>query len=585
MEQDENKTRIQEHAATPDEITVNRLLRTLISIKDTGNTVEDVTETINHIQDTYKDMGLFVSLPSVALLPKSEAVFNKMINSIRAELSNNGVSGETVEAVTQDYGKAITGDYLYKATPVQMLEVLKKIKPYKAYLIDKYGLYFGVMMQYQRCLAMVGKFNDAFRSASATADTKTEFMDGEYSALEAVALMYLFDRRFFTLKDFDGIEREQVITWLDGLESWANVGKYALYYTIAKLELGATPEELNTIAAPPHPRAKEFAPAYCENVEHKINELYGKVVELVEADTPQEREQVKQEVEAWDSKTNAAEVIRVPQNFAIIQSRPLYGATDGEQAKDILPISAFIEYYLKGKNISLSPIIAERAIQGVNLLQRFYKVKPENGKYVFNTNISKFAEACGYADANDEQKKQLLAALLVLNDMYVVVWKPKGRAAIKVITVQEIGLSGDVKGDLKIEVTAEAMKGRPTLITYGDIQKLQKAAKGAAQHHFNGQILSKSHKREDDLLNEVFGYDEKIDEAKRNNATEQDIKDIRTYIRKKKPSHKKQLLKMFEKAQADGIIVFERYENSKGETVYKWERVNVPDEAQEPEEQ
>jgi hypothetical protein len=169
--------------------------------------------------------------------------------------------------------------------------------------------------------------------------------------------------------------------------------------------------------------------------------------------------------------------------------------------------------------------------------------------------------------------------------MYVVVWKPKGRAAIKVITVQEIGLSGDVKGDLKIEVTAEAMKGRPTLITYGDIQKLQKAAKGAAQHHFNGQILSKSHKREDDLLNEVFGYDEKIDEAKRNNATEQDIKDIRTYIRKKKPSHKKQLLKMFEKAQADGIIVFERYENSKGETVYKWERVNVPDEAQEPEEQ
>ena len=589
MEQ-ENKQQIPTENPNREQDAIRKLLLLREHINNDNPESEDLMGTLKQLQDVYKELGGYLLTPTAELFPRAMDYFNANIDKVRAFLSNSGVTNETVEAVTQDYGGVLMGQYTYRATPVQMLEVLKKIKPYRAYLADKYVLYYAVMKQYATTVELAAKFNDAFRHDGATPDTKRAFMDGQYSPTGALCLQSLHTRRFFTVQDFDGIEREQVINWLDNLEAYANVGKYAVYYSLANLVLSASTEQLQEINAPElltvtaedfgvH-SAQEYANRYTDFVRRKVEEMTAQVDELLAA----ENEQARREAEDWKSKTNT-DIIRVPQNFALIQSRDLYGARDGENAKDILPISAFIEHYLKGKDITLSPYIAERAIQGVNLLQRFHNVKPENGRYTFHTNISEFAAACGYNDANDTLKKQLLAALLLLNDLYVVVWKPKGRTAIKVITVQEIGLSGDIRGDLKIEVTAEAMKGRPNLIAYNDIKKLQQAGKGAAQHHFNGQILSKGHKVEDALLDEIFGYTARIDEAMSNNATEDEIKEIRTYIRKKKPTHKKTLLRMFEKAQADGVITYQRYTNKKGETVYKWERVKEPEQTQEPDEQ
>lgn len=597
MEQDGIKTTIHEHGKPSEQVAIDNLHRLLVSLKDEGNTVEDVTATIERLQAVYKETGLFMSLPSAVLLPKSEAAFNANINRIRTELSNNGVSGETVEAVTQDYGKAITGDYLYRATPVQMLEVLKKVKPYKAYLIDKYGLYYGVLQQYSRCLAMVGKFNDAFRVKGATADTKTVFMDAQYSAFEAVALSYLWDRRYFTLQDFDGIEREQVITWLDGVESWGNVGKYIMYYIIAKLALGASTDELKTIVPPPYFKTAEIAQEYAEthsaHVENKINELYAKVVELIEADTEQEKEQAKQEVEAWESKTNNAAPVVIGHNSAIILSRDIYTSPDAK-ARDILPITAHIEDYMKlhGFDKMISPYIVEKAVMGINLLQRDKKVKPENGCYTFYTSISEFANISYGWDANEEQKKELLHALKILHNLYIVVWKPTGRHAIQLVSLKDIGLSGEDKGKLTIEVTAQAMTGEEKPISAADFKKLQQAGKGQAQHHFVGQVLSKGnkgHKREDELLDDIFGYTFRINEARMHNATDADIRLIRRNITANKSNHRKQLKKMFDKAQADGLITYKTRTGKDGGTVYEWVSImhtkEAADDSQAPDEQ
>ena len=572
-----------------------RLKEVVQGLENANVSISGIKELSEKLADFYISVGRYILIPTPALLEHSERHFNAHKEQLNAVLTAK-VSGETAQAMIQDYGKALSGDFEFTANPLQMVEALKHVKPTDAYLIDKYGFFWGVMKLYERCVGFYYKFTQAFTGETSTPETKLSFMhgDGNRTPIDALVIDWLLTQQYITLKDFKDIDRADVFGFIDGTESWADVGQYVYYYTIAKLCFGASDEELNAITPPPR-RIKDgeniavtYAKKYCDLIANRIQGFGNELVEAVRAETPQEKEQAKQEVEDWKSKTNE-DIIRIPQNFALIQSRDLYGATDGEKAKDILPISAFIEHYLKGKDITLSPYIAERAIQGVNLLQRFHNVKPENGRYTFHTNLSEFANACGYSDANDTLKKQLLAALLVLNDMYVVVWKPKGRAAIKVITVTEIGLSGDIRGELKIEVTAEAMKGRPTLIGYGDIKKLQQAGKGAAQHHFNGQLLSKGHKAEDALLDEIFGYTSRIDEAKANNATDDDIKEIRTYIRKKKPTHKKTLLRMFEKAQADGVITYEKYTNKKGETVYKWERLRVPeptgDEVQEPEEQ
>lgn len=600
MEQDEIKTTIPTENPNAEQDAIRKLLL----LRDAINNAEhrengDVIETLTQLQGLYKELGGYLLTPTAELFPRAMDYFNAHVEGVRALLTKHGVSGETVEAVTQDYGGVLMGQFTFRATPVQMVELLKKIKPYRAYFADKYVLYFGVMKQYAIAVELAAKFNDAFRGEDATTDTKKAFMDGRYSPTAALCMQSLRNRHFFTVKDFDGVEREQVINWLDNLEAYANVGKYTVYYALAALALTASTEQLQAINAPELltvtvedfgvKTAQEYAERYTNNVRRKVEEMLGEVIELIEADTAQEREQAKQAVEDWD---NAAPVV-IGHNSALILSRDIYTAPDAK-ARDILPITAHIEDYMRvhGYDKMISPLIVEKAVMGINLLQRDKKLKPQNGRYTFYTNISEFANVSYGWDANEEQKKELLHALKILHNLYLVVWKPTGRVAIQLVALKEIGLSGDEKGKLTIEVTAQAMTGDEKPIAASDFKKLQQASKGQAQSHFNGQVLSKGnkgHKREDDLLDEVFGYTFRLDEARMHNATDADMRLIRRNIAANKSNHRKKLLRMFEKAQADGLITFKTRKGKDGGTVYEWVSLMhtkpTTDEVQEPDEQ
>lgn len=580
MEQDEIKTTIPTDNPNAEQDAIRKLLLLREHITNDKPDGEDLMETLTQLQGLYKELGGYLLTPTAELLPRAMDYFNAHVEDIRALMVKHGVSGETVEAITQDYGGVLMGQFTFRATPVQMLELLKKIKPYRAYFADKYVLYFGVMKQYATAVELAAKFNDAFRHDGATADTKTAFMDGRYSPTEALCLQSLRNRHFFTVKDFDGVEREQVINWLDNLEAYANVGKYTVYYALASLALTASTEQLQAINAPELltvtvedfgvKTAQEYATRYTDFVRRQIESKAGEVIELIEADTAQEREQAKKAVEDWE---NANPVV-IGHNIALIQSRDLY-ATHDAKAKDILPISAHIEDYMRTRGLDemISPYVVEKAVVGINLLQRFHNIKPENGRYTFYTSISEFANACYDRDASEPEKKELLHALKILHNLYIVVWKPTGRHAIQLVSLKDIGLSGEDKGKLTIEVTAQAMTGNEKPISAADFKKLQQAGKGQAQHHFNGQILSKGnkgHKREDDLLDEVFGYTRRLDEARMHNATDADIRLIRRNITANKTNHRKQLLKMFEKAQADGLITYKTRKGKDGGTVYEW---------------
>lgn len=581
MEQDEIKTTIPTENPNAEQDAIRKLLL----LRDEINNGEhresgDVIETLTQLQGLYKELGGYLLTPTAELFPRAMDYFNAHVEDIRAILTKHGVSGETVEAVTQDYGGVLMGQFTFRATPVQMLELLKTIKPYRAYFADKYVLYFGVMKQYAIAVELAAKFNDAFRNEGATADTKKAFMDARYSPTAALCLQSLRNRHFFTVKDFDGVEREQVINWLDNLEAFSNVGKYTVYYALAALALTASTEQLQAINAPELltvtvedfgvKSAQEYADRYTDLVRRKVEEKAAEVFELIEADTEQERKQAQQAVKDWD---NATPVV-IGHNSALILSRDIYTAPDAK-ARDILPITAHIEDYMKvhGYDKMISPLIVEKAVMGINLLQRDKKVKPSNGRYTFYTTVSEFANVSYGWDANEEQKKELLHALKILHNLYIVVWKPTGRVAIQLVALKEIGLSGDEKGKLTIEVTAQAMTGDEKPIAASDFKKLQQASKGQAQSHFNGQVLSKGnrgHKREDDLLDEVFGYTFRLDEARMHNATDADIRLIQRKIAKNKTNNRKQLLKMFEKAQADGLITFTTRKGKDGALIYEW---------------
>lgn len=599
MEQDEIKTTIPTENPNAEQDAIRKLLL----LRDEINNGEhresgDVIETLTQLQGLYKELGGYLLTPTAELFPRAMDYFNAHVEDVRALLTKHGVSGETVEAVTQDYGGVLMGQFTFRATPVQMLELLKKIKPYRAYFADKYVLYFGVMKQYAIAVELAAKFNDAFRNEGATADTKTAFMDGRYSPTEALCLQFLRNRQFFTVRDFEGVEREQVINWLDNLEAFSNVGKYTIYYALASLALTASTEQLQEINAPELltvtvedfgvKSAQEYAERYTNNVRRKVEEMLGEVIELIEADTAQEREQAKQAVEDWNSKADK-ENVRLYNTILSIQTRPVYVAND-EKAQYTQPIEVAINHYVKDRGIKhISPYKVEQVFGCINYLLRFGT--PQNNGYIsIETSLSAFAnEVLGF-DANGEQKAEILTALEVLDGAHIVIPSPRKVDAIRMLVIKRRTLHDTGQLDLEIEVSGLVKKGAAQVISAADYKKLRKQGKGQIQSRFNAMWLNKGHIKELGALDDIFGYSAEVDVAVRMGKPEAEIMKIKDNQKKNLSRDKRKLEQMFEKAQADGLITYTKKQTGIGKHnvpiyVYEWKRVNPNIEIQEPDEQ
>lgn len=474
-------------------------------------------------------------------------------------------------------------------------------------------------------------------------ERRKTFMTSLTSAMEAQAFTYLVQTGDVEPADFIGIELKESIKFLDDVNALSQTGNYVSFYVVSKECLGATPQELEEITPPPVLGSRVNAQIIAEQALQELNtrlENLGQKVDAVasildaekrkqalteinNARTPEdrqqaiqnalriaqeEREQIRQQEEPTlftpeeqgetpapvEAPTNqeglqvdtltenkiTEEIIRLPENFGLLLSRGLYASKDGKQANDILPISAFIEDYVRRKGLDrvISPYTVSKAVEGVNLLQRIQRVRPANNVYEYRFNISQFAELVGYKDANETQKKELLTALGVLDGLYLIVWKQDGRHAVRVLTLQSIGIDGQAKGDIVIHVTAESMAGRPNLLTAGDLAGMQKLLKGEAGSHFKHQILSKGHKEEEAMLSEVFGYDVMEAEAFSTHGENLELgleraAKVKKYIQGHKARDKKRLLNMFEQYRKGGYINYTVTKNAKGQTVYTWERL------------
>lgn len=474
------------------------------------------------------------------------------------------------------------------------------------------------------------------------ATRKEAFMSSNMSAMDAQAFTYLVNRGEVSPSDFVGIEIEKSIKFLDNVNALSIMGNYMSFYVVAKECLHATEDELSAITPPPLLGSVLGSLSVAEQALQELNARLGEVEkyvtavykitntekrkqalkEIKNARTPEDREQAIQnalriaqeeqdaeptlftpeeqgepaapveaptnqvglQVDNLTANVETADIVRLPENFGLILSRDIYASKDGKNANDILPISAFIEDYVtrKGLDKYISPYVVSKAVEGVNLLQRIERVRPVSGLYTYQFNISQFAELVGYEDANDEKKKELLTALMVLSDLYLIVWQQDGRHAIKVMSVRSIGLDGQAKGNIVLDVTAEAMAGRPNLITWNELRTIRENSKGQAELHFRYQIFSKGHIAEDDMLTQVFGYDTMLLEARGYNPYEEteQVKNVKNYIRKHKGDDKKKLRKMFDKYVKLGVIApYEYKANKKGDYIYKWKRLKTIDEA------
>ena len=586
-------------------------------------TRESTLELLREVRERRKQMegtGRYYLLPTEALTPRAEAYYNLYVEDVIKMLVSSGITEtETVEQVVQDYCFTLMGFYDLIALPLtEQVRVCNTVKPWRLLLTEQYGLnmLFGLYFYNVRTASdYLKQFKLLYLNTDEEIETTTaeKRIEGKRNYLNTtisrfasgtvpmLAAGYNWIRRNVWEKDgakvqivepldFAGVEPELANKFLAYVEVFAGVDDYLNYYYIAKYALNATPDELKEIEYPPVLGTFEQAQEYAERVgSQRYKNLQKRAAEFektIDADTVEERERARQDIA--QERPEPQETIRIPENIALLGSRDVYASVNGTQITEqgVIPISRVISIYGERKKdlpANVTPLTVEKTILGLNMLQRFNHEPPVNGWFTYQTNITEFSRLAGYPDANAEERAALMHCLLILRDLYVIVWKPKGRVAIQLLVIPEIGVSGELKGQFKLQVNAEALKGHQNYITLEQYDEIRQKTKGQAQHHFNAQLIAKGQKEENALLNEVFGYETMLFEATGytgdERANPEAVRNVKEYIRKHKERDRKKLIRWFEEYVQNGILEsYRRERNRRGEYVYKWKRANIPKE-------
>ena len=546
-----------------------------------------------------------------ALLSRTMEYYTRKAQQIREHLNAGAaqfwdLSPEMENALLEDYARALFGVFDFTATREQM-ERLRALRSTRPFLIDRYGLYYAVLGGYSDIARRLDEYDritaprEEYRGTNQT-DELRAFINGPTYTAEGRAVSYLLRSGEFDAARFSGVSGPaEVNAFLDRCKLFAEVMDYATYYGVCKYCLNATREELDAI---PTPREKfgdrtpqQFAEQAAATVTKRLDRVDASLADVFDATTAEATaeatEQAREQIEQAPR-----DIVRVSETFAGLLSRDVYGGYGAYGNKprnenDILPIQTHITEFMAKhptETGTTTPRIVEKTIEGVNMLQRVGNVTPVGEWYTYETTITNFATLCGYENPNADELRGVMLSLLVLSTCYLAVWKKDGIHAINILNVPDIGVTGEARGKIRIQVNIEATKGRPQLLTYSDFERMRKEAKGYAANHFRYQIIGKGHKNEDALLDEVFGYTYKLREAAQQGADAETLEAMKRSQQQNKPNHRKSLLKMFERESAAGFLKYKRYTNAKGQTVYKWERINAappqePNGEQEPDEQ
>lgn len=544
-------------------------------------TADEWAELFDLMRETKRDAeraGFWLLFPTETLLRRGEIYYNQRVGKIRDTMTRSGATPDVVAVTCQDYAGVLFGELKFRATPQQMQNALRALKPYEAFTIDRYGLYFGLLMNYSRFLFRLHDYDVAVKGVLATEETKREYINGFYPAMDARAVRWLLDSGYIQPSDFAGIDPADMNVFFNRIAEFSRLGEYTLYYTIARLALVATPQELAEVEAPPFLNMQTPIAKFCEQVLHEtaenLDRAAEKFAEAVTSDTPTEQAQARRAGTEWHDDTNR-QTVKIHENYGIVLSRPVNVSPNGSEIVNTLPVQRYIDDFnahpTKYTNIAITAAVTQMTVQkvfeGVNLLPQYLSGAMkviDNGRFEFSTNISEFAEICGYADANQEQKNALLGGLLLLSNLYFVVDRPKkyaerinakgrkvraitgGRSALRFLNVPEIGIDS---GALRIEVYPESLKGRPTFITAEAYKQLRAEAKGLTQSRFNFQIATKSHKSERDLIDEVFGFADML-----KYATAEDLPKVTKYVQGHRSRERERLLRWFDEYVKAGII-------------------------------
>lgn len=513
--------------------------------------------------------------PPLSIIGRISQYINDRLTPIREAVAPF-VTPETLEILIHDYALVFVGGFDFEATPPQMIEALKLLKPTKAFLIDRYGLYFGLLLNYTKTLEVNRTLRHILRKDNPNRELDLVAFYTQSPATLVMAAQWLLTKGIITAEDFEGIPPETITRFLTACDVMGDMARYAQLYFTSKHALSATTEELHAIPYPKQFKTADDAHAFAERLAQDLNakmaEMSAKIDAALNAvataDTLEDFKQAQEQ-----AKTATVEAININNRLAVMLSRDIYTASDATAAQ-VVPVSKTIAHlFNKGEIDAITAFNVEKAVEGLQMLQAFERgVEQPDGRILYEISISKFTDRAHGRDATQEEKLAMIEALKLLNTVFLVSWKPNGKreaVAAVILSKYEMDATGQIIGNISITLDPKLTKGKPNLISFADYQSMKKQAKRQAQNHFRNQILSKAQKEENDLLDAVFGYQRMRDET---DGSAEQLKGVAEYIRKKKAQHRKQIIEMFEAYQNAGWLTYTRKANDKGEIIYKWRK-------------
>lgn len=532
--------------------------------------------------------GIYFPFSGDAIMKRSRAYYAKNIGKVENYLTASGLTPETKAAVIRDYLIALAGYYNFQAEPRQMQEALEKLRPNRVFMIDRYGFYRLLLNQYYRFVRTIYDYLTTVKEADPAA--KQKYIE-TFPPENLRAAAWAIQRGVIKLLDFEGVPAQIVANFADSARYISELTDYGNFYHLCKYAYLATPEELETIRPPEalkktadvlEQAAKEknpddndkfgsfFLDEYCRECEQGLSNAAELYTEAMETPNP--------DLGKWNPNG-----VKLSANLTTVQQKPLEVHT--KFLTDTQPIRKYIaEFPLISGNEIYKGLVTENTLQtvigGLDAIRswgKYGKVAPVNGLLTYHITMEDFAKICGYRDANQNDKLGLFGGLLLLNNLYVYCDRPMRFARAGKKAKYKIGgwlkifdlrwFSAD-KNELVIDIYETDLGGELTPITPATLIDMRKDTKGLSEKRFTEQILGKDNKKEEDLLTECFGYDDMLKYAE-----PQDLKDVKTYIRKNKARDRKKIQAWFVKYTETGLILsYTRTQNKAGEWVYRWKR-------------
>lgn len=488
--------------------------------------------------------------------------YTERVGALKKHLNSLSLPNEAIEQVLYDYKEAMGGGARYSITPSNLTLYLSKYPLQEWRKIDNIVLLGVLMYDYTQMLrALIEWDNDNPKDRERTKEEVVKWLEQNKSNPFALWCVH----RVWG-KDYKTPYSQHTLE----LYSRMLLKRYLYTCFVARYALNATKEEVEEI---PQPTDNNIIEEVWETTAQQYTNLCVTERALKQEEEAKKASQPKAEGETGERTIKTSRLITKVQSETPYTLQKL---TDKQRQQPCLvtplkgqpsiPVKVVSEQLLADGKITMpcSEQMVYNALNGLNTLQQLSTDAPQNGLYSYRVSMTDFAKMCFNREPSGEEAREMVTALNLLQERYWLI--DGGQRAVKLCSVMEINkTNGGV--ELSIAVPQAVYEFKPILAQEQSILALRDMQRKQTQTRFTAQLLTKEHKKEEALLDAIFGYSARLKEVEDRPAYNKVKRDIQQH----KPRDRKRLISWLDKLATNGVITYERKQNKEGEWVYEWE--------------